>query len=320
MTIPKYFISCDWGTTNFRLKVVETSSLDVLAELSTDGGVKSVYQLYSDGAREGQTQFFAGYLSQQIRKLPSQFQNLLIVATGMASSNIGLQELEYATFPFPASGDSLIWKRISLDSKSDVLLVSGVKSETGMMRGEEVQAIGLAEYLAPYSKSTLILPGTHSKHLEYDLGNFISLNNFMTGELFDVLSNNSILANSVVAGPFTKSGRETFLEGLDQGLAGRLGASLLTVRVRHLLKDCNKEDNYYFLSGLLIGEEIAYLKDENGKVFLAAPRSVSELYKLALEHVLTEDRIVVLEDQALENALLKGQRKILINHINGSNI
>ena len=320
MTIPKYFISCDWGTTNFRLKVVETSSLDVLAELSTDGGVKSVYQLYSDGAREGQTQFFAGYLSQQIRKLPSQFQNLLIVATGMASSNIGLQELEYATFPFPASGDSLIWKRISLDSKSDVLLVSGVKSETGMMRGEEVQAIGLAEYLAPYSKSTLILPGTHCKHLEYYLGNFISLNNFMTGELFEVLSKNSILANSVVAGPFTKSGRETFLEGLKQGLERRLGASLLTVRVRHLLKDCNKEDNYYFLSGLLIGEEIAYLKDENGKVFLAAPRSVSELYKLALEHVLTEDRIVVLEDQALENALLKGQRKILINHINGSNI
>src|SRR5690606_38054296 len=207
-----------------------------------------------------------------------------------------------------------------LDSKLDVLLVSGVKCETGMMRGEEVQAIGLGGFLAPHGKGTLILPGTHCKHLTYDLGNFISLNNFMTGELFEVLSKNSILANSMIAGPLASSGRESFLEGVDQGLEGRLGASLLTVRVRHILKDCKKEDNYYFLSGLLIGDEIAYLKDAIGKVFLAAPRSVLGLYKLALEHILSEGQFVVLDDMALENAVLKGQRKILINHIKRSDI
>ena len=241
MSMPKCFISCDGGTTNFRLKVVETSSLKVLAEHSTDCGIKSLFQLYSNGKREGQTQFFMDYLFQEVGKLPDQHQGHLIIASGMASSNIGLQEMEYATFPFSANGENLLWKRISSDNKLNVLLVSGVKCETGMMRGEEVQAIGLAEYLAPFGRGTLILPGTHSKHLGYDLGNFISLKNFMTGELFEVLLKNSILANSVVAGPLTKSGKEAFLGGIDQGMNGRLGANLLTVRARHLLKNCDKK-------------------------------------------------------------------------------
>src|SRR5690606_27107704 len=213
MSIPEYFISCDWGTTNFRLKAVETSSLNVMAELGTGGGIKSLYQLYSEGTREGQTRFFADYLIQQLRKLPSQYRDCQIVATGMASSNIGLHELEYATFPFSENGGSLIWKRISLKNKVDLLLVSGVRSKTGMMRGEEAQAIGLSEYLTPYDRGILVLPGTHSKHLAYELGNFISLRNYMTGELFEVLSKNSILANSVVPGPLTDWGKEAFLEG-----------------------------------------------------------------------------------------------------------
>ncbi len=312
MKIPKYFISCDWGTTNFRLKVVETSSLDVIFEHRTDRGVKSLFQLYSEGKREGQTQFFMDYLYQEARNLPVQHQGHLIIASGMASSNIGLQELEYAQFPFSVSGENLNWKCISLDSKLDVLLVSGVKCETGMMRGEEVQAIGLGGFLAPHGKGTLILPGTHSKHLGYDSGNFISLNNFMTGELFEVLSKNSILANSVVAGPLAKSAREAFLDGIGQGLNGRLGANLLTVRARHILKNCDKKDNYYFLSGLLIGEEVAYLKEDGGKVFLAAPQPIAELYKIALEYFLVDGKLVCFDDQALERAVLIGQRKMLM--------
>src|SRR5690606_36131266 len=218
MSIPEYFISCDWGTTNFRLKAVETSSLNVMAELGTGGGIKSLYQLYSEGTREGQTRFFVDYLIQQVRKLPSQYRDCQIVATGMASSNMGLQELEYATFPFSENGGSLIWKRITLENKVDILLVSGVRSGTGMMRGEEVQAIGLSEYLAPYKKGIMVLPGTHSKHLVYRYGSFVSLGNYMTGELFEVLSKNSILANSVAQGPFTASGKTAFLEGLGRGI------------------------------------------------------------------------------------------------------
>ena len=115
----------------------------------------------------------------------------------MASSSIGLYELDYADLPFNVNGDNLIVKRLILKNKSELLLISGVKNNDGMMRGEETQAIGFEDYLKPFNESILILPGTHSKHLEYKNGNFIDLKSFMTGELFEILSLKSILSNSV---------------------------------------------------------------------------------------------------------------------------
>ena len=233
------------------------------------------------------------------------------MASGMASSNVGLHELEYATFPFSENGGNLIWERISPETPPELLLASGVNPGAARMRGEEVQAIGLSEYLTPYERGILVLPGTHSKHLTYELDNFISLRNYMTGELFEVLLKNSILANSVIPGPFTESGKAAFLEGMDRGIDAGLGGSLLAVRARHLLYNCDKEDNYYFLSGLLMGEELAYLKNERSMVFLAAPRPVSELYKLALENIVAKNRLVFFDEKALERSVLVGQRKIL---------
>ena len=46
MKIPDCFISCDWGTSNFRLRLVETKTLNVLVEHKTDQGVKNVYQKF----------------------------------------------------------------------------------------------------------------------------------------------------------------------------------------------------------------------------------------------------------------------------------
>ena len=36
MALPNYFISCDWGTSNFRLRVGEPSTLAITAEHKTD--------------------------------------------------------------------------------------------------------------------------------------------------------------------------------------------------------------------------------------------------------------------------------------------
>ena len=75
-----------------------------------------------------------------------------------------------------------------LPSGAGILLISGIKSDLGMMRGEEVQAIGLEEQLRPHGDGVLLLPGTHSKHLTYRKEAFTALQTFMTGELFEVLS------------------------------------------------------------------------------------------------------------------------------------
>lgn len=311
MILPDFFISCDWGTTNFRLRLVETASLTILKEHKTDQGVKALYEKFLLQKEMDQRRFYEEYLLEQLQSFPEEHRTHLVVAAGMASSSIGLCELDYAPLPFDHSGKTFIWKSYPLQNGQKLLLISGVKSPTGMMRGEEVQAIGLEKHIAVYGEGTLLLPGTHSKHLAYGNGQFSTLKNYMTGELFEVLTKKSILANSVLPNNGIGLNESAFREGAKLGIQGQLTASLLAVRAKDVVEGLNKEDNYFFLSGLLIGDELSYLKNRKENVFLAAPNPVFELYKKVLELIVDRDRLVLFDGSILEKALLEGQKKII---------
>ncbi len=313
MDFPEYFLSCDWGTTNFRLRVVETRTLAVHQRVTTDQGVRSIYKSLQAASEATQFRHFAAYLLSRIEELPTEYQNYPVVASGMASSNMGILELPYAGLPFDASGESLISQWLDIGKTTRLLLISGILGNDSMMRGEEVQAIGLADRMK--QDGILILPGTHSKHLRYVGNHFTAFSTYMTGEIFEVLSHYSILAGSVAAGPFDASGKQAFLEGGRQGRAGMLTGSLFSVRVRDVVHNRSPQENHYFLSGLLIGEEVRQVENEKGAVYLAASGSVLELYRLALEIDPAGERLKVFNGQSLERALLSGQSKILLQYV-----
>lgn len=313
MTLPKYFISCDWGTTNFRLRLVETENLNVLEEHKTDQGVKTIFEKFSKQDILNQKQFFTDYLVKQIQNLPAQHQKHLVVLAGMASSSIGLYELPYTEMPITMNGKSLLWENIYMDLVDlHLLVISGVKTATGMMRGEEIQAIGLEDELKQFDSGTLILPGTHCKHMFYEDGEFIGLRNYMTGELFEVLSSKSILSNSIENLGWNEGSEAAFLKGLEAGFEREWSANLLTIRATQLFGETKKEDNFYYLSGLLIGDELSYLKGHKGKIFLAASGAIYKLYKLALEKLIVAENLICFDSNTLESALLIGQKKIIV--------
>lgn len=307
MKIPEYFISCDWGTTNFRLKLVKSESLEIVEELATNKGVKVLYDEYMAQQELNQTDFFANYLLSQVQLLPKEHQKRLVVSAGMITANIGLYELGYSEIPFKDTGETFNSKKITTKNGLEILLISGVKNEKGMMRGEETQAIGLADYLN--TESLLILPGTHSKHIAYKEGFFTDLKNFMTGEVFELLSQKSILSNSILK--TDEIIENQFTEGLKVGSSGKLTENLFSIRANHILGKASKEENYYYLSGLLIGDELSYLKNTNKKVFLACPNSLLKLYKLALDYILGEEKYTFLDDKITGKSILIGQKKIL---------
>ncbi|MBT30225.1 MAG: 2-keto-3-deoxy-galactonokinase [Thalassobius sp.] len=314
MDIPNHFISGDWGTSNFRLRLVETETLKVLAEVKNDQGVKTIYNKFLSQNKISQYDLFLNFLSEQLLNLTDTPEEHLIILAGMASANIGLFELDYANLPILQNGSSLNWKYLSADSKTKIILISGVRSDTGMMRGEEIQAVGLEEYLAPFNKGILLLPGTHSKHLAYSNRQFSGLKNFMTGELFEILSKQSILANSIIASQWDKKREAAFKEGLILGFNGKLSENLFSVRAKDILYNFDKKDNYYFLSGLLIGDELSYLKEMDDKIFLAASGPIYELYREALQILFTTQRLVLFNNNMLERAFLQGQKKILYQY------
>ena len=309
-----YFISCDWGTTNFRLRLVLRDSLEIVHETRTDQGVKRMYESFRQQRGVSQEDFYRQYLARQLAKLPSGHQEHLVAIAGMASSNIGMRDLPYANIPFSMSGQGLVWESICHMDQPQILLISGVKSNTGLVRGEETQAIGLTGELSGYPEGILLLPGTHCKHFTFKDNLFVSLKNYMTGELFDILSRNSILANSVAPGPFDDGRKPAFQEGVHRGLQDGLSSSLLTLRARDVLENYSRENGYYFLSGLLIGDELAYLQHQDKFVFLGAPATTYPLYKTALEMIFPGDQVTPIESASIDRAVLAGQKKILEMH------
>jgi len=294
--------------------LVETDSLKVISEHKTDQGVKTLYQKFSEQDEFDQKIFYLNYLNNQIQEFPAEHRQHLVISSGMSTSNIGLLELPYAVLPFGKSGETFVHRKISLGEEQGLLLISGIKSETGMMRGEEVQALGLEEYLIPYQRGILLLPGTHSKHISYRQGSFYALKNFMTGELFEVLGNKSILANSIEKSEWDTKHEKEFLEGFHLGLTEGLTPNLLRIRARHVVQNKSKKENHFMLSGLLIGDELSYLKNTAENVFLAAPETMIELYRTGLETFIDPSKLKVLNENILERALLVGQKKILEQH------
>ena len=306
------FISIDWGTTNFRLRLVDRASVSIISDYKSDRGILKTYDQYNAQNEISQTDFFADIILKAVTDISHDLACLPIVLSGMASSSIGLQELPYADFPFKEDGTSLTREVPSLKNGLTIILVSGVRSDTGMIRGEEIQAIGLAEYMIGEEESgILILPGTHSKHMTYDKGIFSDLKNYMTGELFDVLSQKSILAKSVRKSDMTDAYNKSFITGLDIGAKGDLNTHLLSVRANDVIHHTDAHENYFYLSGLLIGDELKKLNHQSETIYLSASQPLFNLYKLALEHLYPAKNLTYFDQDISDEALIRGQLKIL---------
>ncbi|WP_422360135.1 2-dehydro-3-deoxygalactonokinase [Reichenbachiella sp.] len=313
MSNQSQFISCDWGTTNFRLRLVDRNSLEILKEHKSTHGVK---WLNNEAKRIGkaQEQVFFDFITEQLSTSFPDWENVPMVCSGMLSSTLGLKELPYAKMPLKTSGKDLITESIPLPNRKEILLISGARGATGFMRGEEVQAIGLADDLT--EDGILILPGTHAKHLDFVGDQFTEMKNFMTGELFSVLADHSILENSIRPSVWADNYQVSFLDGVKLGLQDGCATHLLSVRSKQMFESQAPQEGYFYLSGLLIGDELSYLKGKSDHIYLAAGEATFPLYKLALESFLDREQLTFFENATLRKSLFRGQRKILDIHGN----
>ena len=322
-------LSCDWGTTSFRLRLVSGAERKIVREIRESAGVKS---LQDEALRRGahgpleRGTVFEEYLRQKLDALfanvPKPASPLPLIISGMASSSIGWRELPYARAPFALDGRGLLAEELRWNKPEwigSTRLVSGVSTEHDMMRGEECEIIGLMSEpaLAEFrERSLLILPGTHCKHVWIDKGSVVNFRTYMTGELFEVMSKQSILRASVdpsaLAGHYNESGRAAFMEGVLAAKENGLGAGLFQVRTRAVLGRRPLNENTWFLSGLLIGAEVVDISRVamEWPIVLAAARELSEPYAVALRTLHTTSRWLQLPPEAVENAVISAHAMI----------
>ena len=213
----------------------------------------------------------------------------LCLISGMAGSRQGWQEAPYCPCPagFTELGQHLLWLQ-----QDRIALVPGLSclgqdtlQTPDVMRGEEVQIFGALQ-LAGRDTATLVLPGTHSKWAQVDNARVTRFSTFMTGELYALLSQHSILGKTLdLNGAFNEA---AFLKGVDQSqTAGSVLHQLFAVRTLGLFERLPAAALPSYLSGLLIGEE---LRTQNrpatqGPLILIGSDSLTLRYTLALRHL-----------------------------------
>ena len=261
------FIAADWGTTNRRAYLMDASGRCV-DEFEDDQGILSVPK---DG--------FGAAVAEVRQRLGDR----PLLLAGMVGSNRGWIEAPYV--PCPASLDSLA-AAIVWPEEGRTAIVPGVSfvdpDEADVMRGEEVQLLGaLAAGLVP--RDCLVChPGTHNKWARLVGGRIERFRTVMTGEIFNLLRESSILSD-LLSGPAEADG--AFEQGVRRGLSDEcLTSELFKIRARVLLGEAEAADAPSFGSGLLIGEDVraGLHEGEDEEVVVMGRPELTRLYAQAL--------------------------------------
>jgi 2-dehydro-3-deoxygalactonokinase len=307
------FLSCDWGTTSFRLRLISTADLSVVAEQNNDQGIAATYARWQGEGTDREACYAAVVqeaLQALIRETGLDMGDVPVILSGMASSSIGLCELPYQTMPFRLDGSDLPVKRLTLKCIANpVVLVSGVRTGSDVMRGEETKVVGCSPGLDDTDEESLIiLPGTHPKHVLVRKKAAYAFKTFMTGEVFDLLATRSVLSASVSKSDEwdRAESRESFSRGVMQGSTANILHACFMVRTNQLLQQMPPSQNFYFLSGLLIGSELKDI-DPAVPLYIAGSPMHNALYGQACRVL----RIPVAREMDADGALIKGQAQLL---------
>lgn len=321
MSALTHFLSCDWGTSSFRLKLVELPGLGVLATQKSDEGNAATFEKWQQTRQpeEHRLTFYQDILLHHTQQLEKQagrsLEGVPVVVSGMASSTIGMLELAYKALPFAADGSDLATKLLPATPNfpHPILLISGVKTTDDVMRGEETQLVGCG-FLSIDEPQLFLHPGTHTKHVVVQQGQAISLRTYMTGEFFGLLSRESILASAVEAADDVQlpAHAQAFAAGVRASQTDNLLHNAFLVRTANLFEKRSKPENFYYLSGLLIGSELQdFPSDFTGAIVLAGETALVRSYEAALHLLGITARVASVTIQGAEEVTLRGQAAVL---------
>jgi len=151
------------------------------------------------------------------------------------------------------------------------------------MRGEEVQLLGAIAGGTVPPDSLVCHPGTHNKWAIVADARIQSFRTVMTGELFNLLREHSILSDLLQKD--VEPGR-AFGEGVRRGLrTDGVIADLFSERAGVLLGDLNRDDSASRISGLLIGSDVrvGLGETQDAQVIVMGRPELTELYAQAIE-------------------------------------
>jgi 2-dehydro-3-deoxygalactonokinase len=251
MQKPAHFIAVDWGTSRLRA---------FLCKVKTDGSLKLVTRSVGLGVSKSALSF-EETLMECISPWEFEYGKLPVLMAGQIGSSIGWKETPYLASPI--SPQELAKSCVNFECNGyNITVIPGLSCKLentnyDCMRGEELQILGwlqLAEQ-NQVGRHLVCLPGTHTKWVLVEDGKIKLFKTALTGELFDLIANHSVLIQEKA----TVFNQEAFNSGAVFTLNSETGSlihGLFSVRSRQLFGQLSADEATSYLSGLLIGSDV----------------------------------------------------------------
>jgi 2-dehydro-3-deoxygalactonokinase len=271
MTTP-HLIGLDWGTTSCRAYLIGSDGAVLDRQLDGPGILKA------DG-------HFGPWLDSMIGGWIATHGAAPVILSGMIGSRQGWKEAPYAKCP--AGANDIVKALAQIEwAGLKIALIPCLSTENDrmpdVMRGEEAQILG-ALALSGANEGLFLLPGTHSKWADVRANRIVSFRTFMTGEAFGALKDHTILARLMKDGTDSDAFARGVSEGAALGSAGALLNRVFATRTYGLMDRLQDTALSDYLSGLLIGAEVAEAtRDAARAITIIASPALAPRYAAAL--------------------------------------
>jgi 2-dehydro-3-deoxygalactonokinase len=269
--VTKPFIALDWGTTSFRAYHVDAGG-KVINQFADAEGILAV----KDGAFEAVLEKHIG----------SWDKSLPVIASGMITSRQGWIERPYVDCPANAADLAKAIHQYKTSSGRLIHFITGLHLNSpsighDVMRSEEVQVFGSLDTGAHH----FVTPGTHSKWIDVEGDRITNFATYITGETFSLMRNHSILGRLMKDDIDDEA---AFNQGVEKAFADPAGLlhSLFSVRSLGLFDALKPEQLSSYLSGIVIGTEVAHAtlsNDRSAKYVVLASANIGMRYLRAMK-------------------------------------
>ena len=301
------FIGGDWGSSRLRLYLFREAAgaARALAEVHEVREVREGPGMAQLSASPEETLF--GLIDDWLDG-----QHLPIILSGMVGSNVGWVQAPY--LDCPAALSCLAGGGVQLSARGlAITILPGLRTKNpagyaDVMRGEELQALGWLALDgaggARKGRRLLVAPGTHCKWMLVQDGVLETFLTSMTGEVFALLREQSMLLKGAGGDAGTQAaeadqGFELGLDAIEKQGSASLLQMLFTVRSRQLAGEITRGQAHAYLSGLLVGADLAGAKAllggrfaEAREVAIIAEPDLGQAYLRALQKAGKQARLL----------------------------
>ena len=283
------WVAVDWGTSNLRVWALGSDG-SIVGRASSNRGMGTL-----------KPEEFEEALTELIEQFLPAKGSMPVVCCGMVGARQGWLEAPYIAVPCKPSDTANAVFPVTVDPRLSISILPGVSQAkpSDVMRGEETQIAG---YLAldPTFEGVLCLPGTHTKWVHISAGEIVSFKTFMTGELFALLSDHSVLRHSLGKEGWSE---ESFASGVETAFSRpqTFASDLFSLRAADLLEGLDPIVAKTKLSGMLIGLELAGARPYwlGQRIVLLGAGELSKKYQFALSILGSEAEIINAADITL---------------------